>query len=202
MAIYPSWWGVLPTWFSSGVIKRFPVEGNVICGGYEDVIYEADWHLLGTGTDLREMPQHEVVKDEIDMADLVNERRHAYEFPHPGGGWTEMKILADPSDARKDMFDGGRRIASGRAERFTAQHLESSKKAHLVVRSAPEGRAHVRVLVDGHAVGALSFEPTEGWVEQAIAIPEDRVSHEMRVEIVNDGPDDFVDYHAWVTQTQ
>src|SRR5207302_1675210 len=84
----------------------------------QHVVYRADWHLLGTGTDLRAVPPHESVKDEVDMADLVNERRHAYEFPHPGGGWTEMKILADPSEPRADMFDGGRRVGRGRAERF------------------------------------------------------------------------------------
>ena len=200
MAIYPSWWGVLPTWFSSGVLARFPVEGNVICGGYEDVVYKADWHLLGTGTETRSMPPHESLKDEVDVSDLVNERRHAYEFTHPGGGWTEMKILSDPRDPSKDMFDGGRRIAAGRAESFTVSHVESNRRAHLVMRTAPEGKSRVHIRVNGREIAETSFVATEGWVERAIEIPGETASNTMRIEIVNDGPDDFVDYHDWVTQ--
>src|SRR6185312_7312364 len=143
-----SWWGVLPTWFGRTVIDRVPAEGNVICGGYEDVVYIADWHLLSTGEEPRSAPQGEAVRDAVDVADVLSEKRHGYVFPHPDGGWTEMKILADPADATKDMLDGGRRIAAGKEERFVVR-IEPSKRAHLVVRSAPEGKAHVHARIDG-----------------------------------------------------
>ena len=200
MAIYPTWWGVLPTWFSSEVLARFPVEGNVICGGYEKVVYRADWHLLGTGNDPRAVPTSEAVRDEVDVADLLSEQRHAYVFPHPAGGWTDMKILPDPGDARLDLFDGGRRIAAGRAESFSVKNLDGTRGAHLVVRSAPDGRARVHVRIAGQEVATTDFEPTDGWVERVIAIPPEQMSRAMPIELANDGPDDFIDYHVWITQ--
>jgi hypothetical protein len=199
LAIFPTWWGVLPTWFSSEIIARFPVEGNVICGGYEDIIYRADWHLLGTG----EAPRSEDiagVRDAVDVADLVSEKAHRYDFPHPGGGWTDMKILSDPADVRLDLFDGGRRIAAGRAERYVLKNLTPGKPARLVVRSAPDAVAHAVVRVAGASLGAFDMAPTEGWVEQQIVIPGDKVTSEMAFEITNDGPGDFVDYHTWIVQ--
>jgi hypothetical protein len=201
MAIYPSWWGILPTWFSKTVLDRVPAEGNVICGGYEDVVYLSDWSLLGTGNDPRLAPQGEAVKDEVDVADVLSEKRHAYAFPHPGGGWTEMKVLADPVNGRTDMLDGGRRIAAGREERFVVGgRVAAQKAAHLVVRSAPEAKAHVRVLAGDRELAAMDLDATEGWVEKVVELPADAVGEETHVTFANDGPNDFIDYHVWVTQ--
>ncbi len=201
LAIFPTWWGVLPLWFASDVLARFPVEGNVICGGYEHVVYRADWHLLGTGKELRTMPEGDrAVRAEIDVGDLVSERASAYEFARPANGWTEMRVLPDPADARADMFDGGRRIALGRHERFRARRLVSGARAHLVVRTAPEGSSRVRVKVGDQTIGALDLTRFEGWIEAAIAVPAEQVSSELDVRLENEGPADFVDYHAWVTQ--
>jgi hypothetical protein len=200
LAIFPTWWGVLPTWFSSDVLARFPVEGNVICGGYEDVVYRADWHLLGTGESPRRVPSGEAVKDTVDVADLVSEKEHDYVFPTPAGGWTDMKILADPADGRRDMFDGGRRIAAGKSERFVLRNLTPGKPAHLIVRSAPDAVARVFVRVFGKAIVELELERANGWVEGEVAIPADRVGAEIAIEMWNQGPGDFVDYHTWVTQ--
>ncbi len=200
MAIYPSWWGILPTWFSSGVLARFPVEGNVICGGYEDVVYRADWHLLGTGNDPREAPQGEAVRDELDAADVLSEKRHAYVSAQPAGGYTELKILADPADAKLDMLDGGRRMEQGMRERFVLGKLEAMRVAHLVVRSAPEKRTVVRVEVGGAEIARVSFEASEAWVEKVVEVPAARVKESIDVTLTNDGPGDFLDYHVWVTQ--
>jgi hypothetical protein len=189
MAIYPGWWGVLPTWFTSGVLRRIPVEGNVICGGYEDVVYRADWHLLGTGKEPRESPQGEAIKDEMDAADILSERRHAYVSAQPAGGYTELKVLADPTNDTIDMLDGGRRMENGQSERFTLRRL-----------TAQEGKASVRVLVDGVALDPLPLSASEGWVESVLTIPADRVKPEVSVTFANDGPADFIDYHVWVTQ--
>ncbi len=199
LAIYPTWWGVLPTWFSSQVVARFPVEGNVICGGYEDVVYAADWHLLGTGTLPRNVPSAEAVRDTVDVADLLSEAEHHYSPPERGG-WTDMKILADPADSTADMFDGGRRISASLSEHFTLHGLDARRAAHLVLRSAPEKGAVVRVLVHGALVDTVAFERTDGWVEGVAEIPAEMVGKEIDVELANTGPGDFVDYHAWITQ--
>lgn len=200
MAIYPTWWGVLPTWFSSDILARFPVEGNVICGGYEDVIYRADWSMLGTGEKPRTALANETVVDSIDIADLVSERAHRYQFPHPAGGFTDMKILTDPDNSTRTLFDGGRRISPERAESFLAHGVRPNTFAHLIVRSAPEQSTTVRVYADGVEVGTLALTPSEGWIESMVALTPDRVRDGMKLELKNDGPNDFVDYHVWITQ--
>jgi hypothetical protein len=200
LAIFPTWWGVLPLWFTQGSVRRFPVEGNVICGGYEQNVYKADWHLLGTGDRLRALPAGTKVKVDVDVADLVSEKLNGYAFDRPANGWTEMRILPDPSDETADMLDGGRRIAVGRGEHFDGRGLTPSQDAFLVVRSAPESAAKVRVSIDGVAVGTLDLERTGGWVERAMRIPAAQVGSGIRVDLVNEGPGDFIDFHAWLTQ--
>jgi hypothetical protein len=200
LVLYPSWWGELPTFFSDAVLARFPVEGNVICGGYEDVVYRADWHLLNTGNEPREAPQGEAVKDEVDQADVLSERRHRYTFEHGDNGWTEMKVLSDPADATKDLLDGGRRYERGKDERFVLRKLAVGEQTHLVIRTAPEKETTVRVLVGGVEIGRVVLEASEAWVERTVAVPVSMVGEQIDVTLANDGPGDFIDYHVWVTQ--
>jgi hypothetical protein len=198
-AIYPSWWGVLPLWFASAELGRFAAPGNVICGGYEDVVYQADWHLLGTGELPRSVPWTGLV-DAVDVADLVSEKRHGYVFPTPAGGWTDMRILEDPHAPGVDVWDGGRRLSPGRSERFVLRGLRAGKPATLVVRTVAEEPSHVRVRVDGRDVAALDVKPTSGWLEVQATLPAPSVAPEISVELANDGPQDFFDAHVWVTQ--
>jgi hypothetical protein len=200
LVLYPSWWGELPTLFSDAVLARFPVEGNVICGGYEDVVYRADWHLLNTGNDPRALPPAEAVVDELDQADVLSERRHSYTFVHGDNGWTEMKVLADPTDPTKDMLDGGRRYERGRSEQFVLRKLTAGKPAHFVIRSAPEASAALRIVVGGVEISREELEARDAWVERVVPVPAERVSEEIDVTLANDGPGDFIDYHVWVTQ--
>jgi hypothetical protein len=196
-AIYPSWWGTLPTWFASDVVARIPAPGNVICGGYEDVIYRADWHVLGTG----ERPRVAIgrVRDSIDFADLVSEREHGYTYSR-GSGWTDMKILPDLADPREDVFDGGRILYGGATERFTLGNLEPHRPATFAFRTAPAGGSKMRVRVNGNEIAAIALEPVDGWDERAVTIPADVVDSRVVVEIGNDGPGELPLFHAWVGQ--
>jgi hypothetical protein len=201
LAIFPTWWGVLPVWFASDVLGRFPVEGNVICGGYEHVVYKADWHVLGTGDRLRTIPDGDSqARVQVDVGDLVSEQGNGYTFERPSNGWTEMRILPDPADLKQDMFDAGRRIAVTRSESFVARGLTPGAPAHLVVRVAPESKTRVRVRIDGWDAGTLELERIAGWAEVSVAIPKERVTDEMEIQLTNDGPGDFVDFHDWLTQ--
>lgn len=196
-AIYPSWWGTLPTWFASSVVARIPAPGNVICGGYEDVIYKADWRLLNTG----DLPRVEIgpLRDAIDFADLVSEKEHAYTYSH-GSGWTDMKILPDLADERRDVFDGGRILYAHATERFTLSHLDPRKPALLAFRTAPAGATKFRVRVDGADIDTLALEPRDGWDERVVTIPREHVSPTLDVEVENDGPGELSLFHAWVGQ--
>jgi hypothetical protein len=111
-----------------------------------------------------------------------------------------MKILPDPADGRRDMFDGGRRIAAGKSERFVVRNLTPNAAAHLIIRSAPDAIARVFVRVGGTPVVELELERANGWVEGEAVLPAERVTAETTIEMWNQGPGDFVDYHAWVTQ--
>lgn len=112
-----------------------------------------------------------------------------------------MHILPDPANPHLDMFDAGRRLAGGRSERFTLRNLVPGKRAHLVFRTAPEGKSKITVLLAGQVVGALAFEHTEGWREVPILIdPSLITAGDLSFEVKNDGPEDFVDYHVWLTE--
>ena len=199
-AIYPSWWGILPTWFAGEEIARFPAEGNVICGGYEDVLYRADWHLLGSGENARSIPLGLRVRDSVDIADLLSEADHDYHFNAPVSGWTDMKILPDPADERSDMLDGGRMLRPGSSERMRLGGLDPGRGAWLVVRSAPAGRADVVVRVAGKDLATLHWTPGERWVEENVEIPGASVTSDIDVELANRGPSEFVDFHVWVAE--
>ncbi len=112
MAIYPSWWGDLPTFFGHRV-EEIPVHGNVICGGAEKVIYAADWSALDRGGATRVIQPGERIVDELDVADLVSEKEHGYTFPHPAMGFVDFRVLGDVLQPRRDLFDAGRVIPPG-----------------------------------------------------------------------------------------
>jgi hypothetical protein len=212
LAIFPTWWGVLPIWFADEVLQRFPVEGNVICGGYEQNVYRAKWDLLNTGDAMRwepppsperpwEKKSKERPKVEVDVADLVSEKANGYKFEQPQNGWTDMRVLPDPADPQHDMFDAGRRIAAGKSESFDGRGLILGKPLHLVLRLAQESTTTIRVRIDGADAGAMTVHRTDGWEEKALAVDAKFVpSANVRVELTNEGPGDFVDFHAWITQ--
>ncbi|MBX3229361.1 MAG: hypothetical protein KIT84_17925 [Labilithrix sp.] len=211
LAIFPTWWGVLPVWFADDLLRRFPVEGNVICGGYEQNVYRANWSLLNTGDHMRwesrprdgtwEGRLQEKPKTEVDVGDLVSERQNGYRFDRPQNGWTDMRILPDPADPQKDMFDAGRRIAVGKSESFDARGLVLGKPFHVVVRIAQESATTVRIRVEGADAGKLELTRTNAWEEKAFQVDGALTKREtLRVTLTNEGPGDFVDYHLWVTQ--
>lgn len=201
LAIFPTWWGSFPTWFGPEVVRRFPVEGNVICGGYEHVVYRADWHVLGTGSQPRGFDKGLEVRDEVDVGDLVSEKKHDYVFTRPQNGWTDMKILPDPWNERRDMFDGGRRIGAGKSERFMIRRAILGRKGTLLFRTAPDGKSKMRVVLDGQELASESFVPHNGWVERLVEVPKERVRGEnLTVEVFSEGPGDWVDYHVWFAQ--
>jgi len=200
MAIYPTWWGILPNWFGAGVVARTPATGNVICGGYEDVVYLADWHLLRTGEAARGVPAGMTVKDTVDVADLVSEKQHHYVFAAPHSGFTDLKILADPADATRDLLDGGRELKPGFEESMHFSGLVPGQDAAVVLRAAPVDATTIHLRVSGQALPPLAVAHTDAWIEPVFRVPARLVSSTLDVAVINEGPNDFVDYHVWVAQ--
>ncbi len=200
LAIYPSWWGILPTWFGGQVVARTPAVGNVICGGYEDVVYLADWHLLGTGEAARSVPAGLEVRDSVDVADLVSEKQHRYVFAGPQSGFTQLKVLADPAAPDRDMLDGGRELKPGGTESMRFRGLTPGRDAAILLRTAPVEDTTLRLRVNGEALPPLSIGRRDAWEEPVIHVPARLVGPSLDVAVTNDGPGEFVDYHAWVAQ--
>ena len=196
-AIYPSWWGDLPSWFGRRLFE-VPVRGNVICGGAEKVIYRADWRALDRSAEPHTLLPFEHVIDELDVADLVSEHEHGYEFPHPSAGFVDAKVLGDLAGEQREMFDAGRRIPRGRSETFRMR-LAEGKKTRLIARTAPEHDITASVTMDGKPIGAFQFQRAEGWREAAIEMPS--VRGVVRITVTPE-TSDWVDHHLWAVETR
>lgn len=194
MAIYPTWWPALPYWFGRELFS-VPVRGNVICGGAAKVVYQADWHLLGTGTRPRSQRPGEQVVDEIDPADLVNEKQHGYAFPQPQGGFLEMRVLADPEAPEHDLWDAGRRIPNERTERFRVRGLRPGRPARLILRTVVDRPSRLDVTLDGRP-RSVELTPAPGWSEVSLDIDPSEVTAETIVTITP-RQGEWVNYHVW-----
>ncbi len=165
LAIYPSWWGDLPLWFGRE-FARVPVRGNVICGGASKVLYRADWSPLELSGRPFVLHPGERLIDEVDPADLVNEREHRYRIDglDRAAGYVSMKLLLHPKTQRP-LWDAGRVVPPGSSETFELSGLSPSKPLRLVVRGAPTADLDFTVLVDDQPVGKIELEPRDGWFE-------------------------------------
>jgi hypothetical protein len=195
MAIYPSWWGDLPSVFGRR-LEEYPVAGNVICGDVSKVIYVANWSALDRagkprGADAAEL----TVVDEVDVADLVSERAHAYQQPRPSAGFVTWRVLADPSDAKRDMFDAGRVVPPGRAERFRI--LAPTRGGALRARTAVSRAARVEVRIDGKDVGVLAMAAVDGWQEVELELPP---GLPRTVEVELSASDEWANHHVWTVE--
>jgi hypothetical protein len=196
LAIYPSWWGDLPTLFGH-LLAEAPVHGNVICGGAAKVIYAADWSALDRGGKPRVLRSGEQILDELDVADLVSEKAHAYKFPQPAMGFVEFRVLGDVIDRRRDLFDAGRLIPPGRSERAHVRLPE--RGGRLVVRTAVSRKSSVRVSINGTPIGMLELEPSTGWIEPSMTLPAG-LGHEGELSIIP-VDQEWLDCHVWILAT-
>jgi hypothetical protein len=197
-ALYPTWWGKFPIWFGRHITSVW-VEGNVICGGAEKAIYAANWRLLNTGARPVTLQSGEVIVDALDVADIVDERRHDYVFPHPQGGYVDMRVLADPITETRDVLDSGRRITDGRTERFTLRSNLQAPSMRLVVRAAPAFAGRVEVTMDDRSIGDLVLEPSDRWRELSLPLPAPLdPGQDVLFTFTPRGVSSWVNYHVWL----
>ena len=196
MALYPTWWGDLPSIFGTRVLA-VPVFGNVICGGAEKVIYKADWSAMDGGERPRSISSRVVVTDELDIADLISEKHHDYVFPRPGMGYVGYRVLPDLRDRDRDLFDAGRFIPEGQKETATLQ--APAGPARLFVRTVGERQTHVDVYVNGQKAGQINVFEGPSFVEPSMPLPAmDGGPFELTLVA---GPGGFWDAHVWVVST-
>lgn len=194
-ALYPSWWGGLADVFGRRV-DAVKIEDNVMCAADEKVIYEADWSALAPPGERRDG-----AIDEVDIADLIDERAHGYAFPSPRGGWVVGAVLRDGSDGGgAPRFDAGRIIPEGREQSFAIGAAAAFARGPAVLALRTDGGGPIAIGV------AVERAPDEARVE----VPErplDRWS-EIRVPLRDVAPGDLVriralrgafrSFHVWL----
>lgn len=187
LALYPSWWGGLADVFGTRVFG-VKIQDNVICGADEKVVYSADWSSLADPGEVRAG-----AVDELDVADLVEERAHRYEVSAPRGGWVIGAVLAngdaDAAAGGKPRFDAGRIVPEGRYDAFVVDARVARRDAVLIFRTNGGGPGLIRVEIEraGRLVGS-----------REVAIPERAVDRwsEVRAGIDDVGGGDRVVVHA------
>ena len=192
MALYPSWWpGLVPEFGERAFGVK--IEGNVIRGADEKVVYRADWSTLAPPGEARAG-----AADEIDVADLVSEREHDYRSPGPRGGWVIGARLLSPDGRAR--FDAGRIVPEGKRESFRLREGLSGEGV-LVLRTDPGAAARITVSVEraGQSTPEREVElpPREPSRWHEIRAPLGPVRGGDRVRITaRRGA--FRGYHAWV----
>jgi hypothetical protein len=196
-AIYPSWWGVLPLWFGD-VLGEVPVSGNVICGGAAKVLYRARWSALEGSALPSVQSVGEVVADEIDLADVVNEKDHGYRAS-VGIPYVEMKLLPHPTRAARDLFDAGRLLPEGASESFELHGVSRERPVTLVFRLAPARPGTIRIEARGVPLGEISFDRQDGWIEPRLELGAGLLDDRTRVTLIATKSESIV-HHIWVVQ--
>jgi len=193
MALYPTWWGDLPPMFGKRLVG-IPVAGNVICGAAEKVLYKADWSALDRAGVPRTLRDGERVIDELDVADLVSEKAHQYNMPKPEMGFVVHRLLPEPGNRRRELFDAGRIIPIGQPE--TAKFVVPNRSGRLIVRVVPSKPTAADVHIDGKLAGRLTAPATATWSELSMDLPADLPPQFTLSLTPVEG--EWVTYHVWI----
>lgn len=198
LALYPSWWAGLADVFGRP-IASVKITDNVICGADEKVIYKADWSSLAAPGEGRAG-----AIDEIDVADLVDERAHGYVVPAPKGGWVVGASLAlREGGARR--FDAGRVVPEGRAESFLVRAGVPEGPLSIVIRTDGGGPLVIRVDVarGGRAVSDASIEVparrADMWSEIAVRLASAAGGDRVVITATRGALRDF---HVWLVRPE
>ncbi|WP_437959256.1 hypothetical protein WME76_06095 [Sorangium sp. So ce119] len=193
-ALYPSWWGGLADVFGRRV-DAVKIDDNVMCAADEKVIYEADWSALAPPGERRGG-----AIDEVDIADLVDERAHRYAFSTPRGGWVIGAVLRDgEADAGgAARFDAGRLIPEGREQSFAIGPVARGP-AVLALRTDGGGPIALGVAVGRAAEGEVRVEvperPADRWSEIRVPLRGVAPGEIVRIRSLQGT---FRSFHVWL----
>jgi hypothetical protein len=197
LAIYPSWWGLLPVWFGYP-LEEIRISGNVICGAANKAVYVAQWRGLNESPPQHVTAPNRQLVDELDFADVVSETAHDYQLSEKHAGYVVMKILPNPADPQRELFDAGRLVFSGTKTRFILHGFKAKQPVELTFRAAPADVTRFEVYVDGRRIDSVELLGGRTWQEPRVTVPERYVRETMRIEIRPDGTENIL-YHLWAT---
>ena len=198
LALYPSWWKELPLWFGRPILE-LTIDGNAICGDSRKVLYDAEWRGLEPDSAPSTLAPGWHVIDELDIADLVSESRHAYGHSHRHSGYVFMKILPNIRNPSRDLFDAGRILFDGQRANFTLKNFTAGRALRLIFRSAPAEPMHCRARYDGREIGRLMLPPKDGWQESSLDVSAELVRNAGNVEIIAEHSECNL-FHIWALQ--
>ncbi len=198
IATYPSWWPLLVMWFGDR-LGEVPVRGNVICGGAAQVIYRADWRAFEHSAEPLTLEPGARVVDELDVADIVDEKQHRYALSRRDVGFVDMKILDDPAHPGSPLWDAGRVATPDVAQDFELHGFTPGRPVRVLLRLAPPQAGSIAVDVDGKRAGIADFSAGDVWVEPAVEVPADRVRASLHVRLTPLKGEVIV-YHVFAVQ--
>ena len=211
----PQYFAIFPNWFKfpEGVflepLHRIRVFAPSIVDA-EKVLYRAHWDALQDGS----KPHGDALPDagwrsvdEVDIADLQSESRHAYQskIHIPGNGEANL-LLALPHGIESSalLMDGGRTVTGGERMRI---ELDPDKPALILMRTLTGIRQHFTVLADGVEVGKVDLPGGRGrqWLDLLIArLPANRKESTVEIETrpIHFAGDlrPVVSFHYWFMQ--
>ena len=181
MTIYPSWWGVLPLWFGTPFFST-PVRGNRIAGGPVKMGYISDWSALdnaelpailrseenGIIDLLRSQAQQGLhLRDRFDPADLFNEKSHHYQATAAVQHYVEHRLLPDPKNLSRDLWDAGRELRPQNGLRFQSSGWAKRKTLRLIGRFATHQDGEIQIKL-GKCTQATALIAKDGWNELSL----------------------------------
>lgn len=166
----PTHFIVYPHWMACDAVlgnelTRATVTDSTILGGQTMIAYEADYSSLHLA-DRPDLAVPGALVDELDVADLVSEREHAYQaYDQNNNEADDVPVQADTAGPRR--FDGGR--LRRHWDRFKI-NLPAGKSSTLVGRFSAAQGATLEVRMSGELVGRLEVS-AGGWVESRVELP-------------------------------
>jgi hypothetical protein len=113
-------------------------------------------------------------------------------------GFVGFRVLADPEDRRRDLFDAGREIPPGQTE--TARVRLRGGAQRLIARAAAGSRPlSIRVSLGDRAVGTLEVPSGSGWTEPTLTLPPD-LNDEQSIALTPEG-EGWTSFHVWIVDT-
>lgn len=185
--VYPHWMAL------DAVLGEKLTEATVtdqsILGGTTMIAHEARWEVLGRA-DLPEKPTRGRLVDELDVADLVSEKEHAYRLFHATAA-ENVAVTVGEGEAMK--VDGAR---LGRTREEFAAHLLPGVATTMVARLSSEEGARLVVSAGGVKLPIVELAAGE-FVEVEIPLPGDAVQARTPIRIEAEGGATFGALHYW-----
>jgi hypothetical protein len=198
LVVYPEWIPDLHRMHLFEEVRRFPLVPRSIVANESKLVYRARWDLLvNAASPPAALLEGRRVRDQVNVADLVDERRHAYRVEGRRGA-PEGIVREEPRGGGRFLVEGGRVVPAGAVERMRLE-ATPGRGAALVLRTAGPGALDLEVVIDGAPAGRWTAERPRGFGELrfllgARAVVHDRLELGLRARVAHPS------FRIWIAQ--